>query len=129
MNHLARLVSILLKSSLLATLIFWLMIAEDFGAFLPFAVILSTIPITLICSFSILVSILPIVEFGGQDSFKKYFPYYSLVVFGTFVYFLFESNFDEFLTAFLVSAFFTLMQAWVWICKSPLNPKKNNKKP
>ncbi|WP_127844946.1 hypothetical protein [Psychroflexus aestuariivivens] len=126
MNHLASLFLILLKSSFLSTLIFWMMITEDFGIFFPIAILISMIPITIISSFTILISILPIVRLNKQDSFKKYFPYYSIVVFCGFTYLIVESNFDEFISAFLVSAFFTLMQAWVWICESQLNPKNND---
>lgn len=129
MSYLASLIPILLKSSLLATLIFWTMIAHSVGDFLPIAIVFSMIPIMLMSSFSIIVSILPFVGINRQDSFKKYFPYYSIVVFCLFTYFLVESNFEEFLSAFFISAFFTLMQAWVWICKSPLNQKNNYTNP
>lgn len=122
----ASLIRILLKSSLLASFIFCLVIADDFGVELIYLVTLTFIPIVLVCSFTILVSIVPIIKFGGQDSFVKYFPYYSISVFMIFTYFLIDSNFDEFLSAFTVSAFFTLMQAWVWLSKNNLNKKKRD---
>jgi hypothetical protein len=123
MNQVQNIPSILCKSALLAAVIFWAQIIEAFNmAFFPI-LIFSIIPIAIVSSLTIFVTIMPFYVIGGHLSnheiFKRYFPYYAIFTFGIASYYIFCSNFDSIVCAFFSSAFFTLMTAWVWIFKTP----------
>ena len=114
---------ILIKSSLTATCMFWLLIFQtDFDSFLLMMVPISVIPITIISSLTILGTIMPFYWFNinklnKYQIFKKYFPVYSITIFTISCYYVIISKYDHFVLAFFLTAFFTLMQAWVYIFK------------
>ena len=120
MNSSSNLSSTLLKAICLATTLFWiLIIPEDFN---QFWFIISIIPIAIVCSLTIIVTITPFFWLAKEnvtdhEVFKKVFPYYSIIAFGISVYFMIETNFESFICAFFITAFITLMQSWIWICK------------
>ena len=132
MENLNNLALTLLKATLLATIIFWMFIfsKESFPeAYILLIIIASIIPIFIVCTFTILITIMPFFwleqnNLSEGEIFKKYFPYYSIVAFCVFLYFMISTNFDDFVCAFSISAFFTLMQTWVWIGKNSSIKKK-----
>lgn len=131
MNSSGNLSSTLLKAICLATVLFWiLIIPEDLNQISPLFII-SIIPIAIVCSLTIIVTITPffwLAKEGVNDNeiFKKYFPYYSIITFGISVYYIIDTNFESFVCAFFITAFLTLMQSWIWICK-PKPIHKNSK--
>ncbi len=124
----------LLKSSVLATILFWVLIFAsvefNFDAY-PF-VIISIFPISIVCCLTIAITVLPFyfiekVHMSNRKIFKKHFPFYSIFVFGFSSYCIVSSNFDSIVCAFFISAFFTLMQSWIWIFKTPITKKEKEK--
>lgn len=122
---------ILLKASFMATVLFWTIILSEVSmndSFMVAIIIFSYIPIFIVCSLFILFTIVPILFFDTKDlnsseMFHKYFPYYSIIIFGISFFFIILSNFDKVISAFYITAFFTLMQSWIWICKTPTSEK------
>lgn len=121
----------ILKATLLTTIIFWVFVFYnefDLGM-IPY-ILLSIIPISFICSLTIVFTIMPFFWFvKGNTSkeiiFKKYFPFYSIIVFLLFIYPVISSDFQEYVIVFFLIAFFILMQSWIWLCK-PDNNQKNS---
>ncbi len=118
----------LLKSTLTAGTIFWfILLQEENLLYRPLMLIVFSIfPIIVLSSSIIMISIYPFTvinnnTFTKRDSFKKYFPYYTLVTFVICLFSTIAFQFDVFAIAFFSSAFITLMFAWVWMFK----PKKN----
>ncbi|ULC59014.1 hypothetical protein MBM09_13995 [Flaviramulus sp. BrNp1-15] len=106
-----------MKSTLLATIIFWLIIfTENFESdMIPF-ILLSIIPISICCAITITTTIVPFFWLQNEGTsnskiFKTYFPFYAIVSFGLCFYGALESLFT---ISFFASAFFTTMQSWVW---------------
>jgi hypothetical protein len=122
MNSSKNLSSTLLKATCLATILFWILIFYDeFHQISPLFII-SIIPIAIVCSLTIIVTITPffwLAKEGVTDHevFKKVFPYYSIIAFGISIYFIIDTHFERFICAFFITAFLTLMQSWIWICK------------
>lgn len=130
MRSLRNIPSTLVKSTLLAAFIFWLMIFSSSDFEYPVIILFSLVPIFIVCALTITFTIVPflILEDKGlsvENIFKKHFPYYAVLAFGIAFYCIIISDFDEFLSAFMLSAFFTLMQSWVWLCKPPINKTLN----
>jgi hypothetical protein len=132
MNSSNNIPATLLKSSLLATIIFWLVIVTsvEFNLdTLPPLLIISIVPISIVCSLTILITVVPfyVIEknnMSNREIFKKHFPFYSIFVFGISSYCIVNSNFESFVCAFFITAFFTLMQSWIWIYKTPTTEKE-----
>lgn len=129
MNSQNNIPRVLLKSSFLAFCIFWLQIAfEDFNTIIDigFYIILSFVLIFIICSLTIFVCIL-IVYYIVRDNlndrqiFKKFFPYSAILIFTFCAYCIVFSNFKTYVCIFFITVFFTLMQSWVWLCKTNSN--------
>ncbi|MDO5980097.1 hypothetical protein [Flavivirga spongiicola] len=119
--------SVILKSTILATCIFWIiLISENFqNDMIPF-VFLSIIPISICCTVTILFTIMPffLLKKDGSSNksvFKKYFPFYAIVSFSLCCYGVIELTFA---ISFFISAFFTTMQSWIWLAKD--NQQRNN---
>ncbi len=118
--------TITIKSVTLATCVFWLIIlTENQGGNSDFFVLflLSLIPISICCFFTILFTIVPFFwfenkELDGKQIFKRYFPYYSIICFALSFYFSFAAKFNIYSIAFSSSAFITTQQAWVWLSKN-----------
>ena len=131
MNSSGNLSSTLLKAICLATGLFWiLIISEDFNQ-ISLLILISIIPITIVCSITIIVTITPFFwlakeNVSNHEIFKKYFPYYSIITLGISTHFVILSNFESYVCAFFITAFITLMQSWIWICKP--NPIHKNSK-
>ena len=129
-----NLTSILLKATILATLLFWILIFSENSineSFIIVVIILSIIPISIVCSFVILITIMPFYwleqnKLNEKEIFKKYFPYYSIITFCICSYFIISTNLESFICAFIITAFFTLMQTWVWAGKIIVVHKKMN---
>ena len=109
MNSSKNLALIILKAILFATILFWTLIISDEGLnknILSFAII-SIIPIAIVCSIAVIVTITPFFWLAKEgvsdkDIFKKYFPYYSLIAFGISSYFIISTNFEDFVCAFFM---------------------------
>ena len=122
-----RIPSTILKSTILATCIFWILIimSEGFQSYMIPLVFLSMIPISICCAITILLTIVPFFWFrsnGLSDGlghrnkiiFNKYFPFYAIVTFCLCLYGIIELTFA---ISFFLSAFFTTMQSWIWLAK------------
>ena len=132
MNSSGNLSSTLLKAICLATVLFWiLIISEDFYQ-ISLLILISIIPIAIVCSLTIIVTITPFFWLAKEnvtdhEIFKRYFPYYSIITFGISTHFVILSNFESYVCAFFITAFITLMQSWIWICKpNPIEKNQNN---
>ncbi len=114
---------IITKACFLSTIIFWTIILSEISERdMPFLILISFIPITIICTATILLTIAPFFRFKNENSnnkdvFKICFPFYSLFCFSICCYSLINSGFNIFVISFCVSAFFTTMQSWVWFSK------------
>jgi hypothetical protein len=122
-----------LKSTALATTLIWVLnIRGNYFTFeiVPF-VLLSIIPIWIVCYISILITIVPfsVYEEGkitNKQLFKKYFPYYSICVFFGCVAICINSNFEIFVIIFFATVFFTTIITWVWFFKEEeMNTQKH----
>ncbi len=119
--------SVILKSTILATCIFWLFtISKGFQIDMLLLVFLSIIPISLCCTFTILLTIAPFFWFQGKEAsdrsynrnkvvFNKYYPFYTIAIFSLCLYGAIKFSFAN---SFFISVFFTTMQSWVWFAKS-----------
>lgn len=113
-----------LKATGLSALLFWLIILADTPDILSIPVILfSMIPIFLCCLLTIVFSVFPFYWFlegklSPKQIFNIYFPYYSIICFIICAFCICLFNFDTVAIAFFSSAFFTLLQAWVWNSKT-----------
>ena len=109
------------KSSVLAWIIFWLIITSE-GLnpdAIPFMVV-SIIPITIIVTFVILISIATFFWLSSSPKikvFKTYYPYCSVVAFSICTYGIISSDFNLITIAFFASAFITTSQSWGWFAK------------
>ena len=135
MNYPIKLTPIILKASLLATVLFWTLdISAGYYDQISPLMILSIIPILILCSLAIWITIMPFFWLKSKNIstdaiFKKYFPYYSIIAFSLCSYFIIASNFANVVCVFFITAFFTLMQSWVWICKILADVQKKNTNP
>ncbi|PQJ79251.1 hypothetical protein [Polaribacter porphyrae] len=135
MNSTNNMMPILLKAALFATVLFWtLILSEKFekGYFIIAIIIISIIPIFIICSLAVLYTILPLFllekkDLNSHEMFQKYFPYYAIIIFGICCFFVVNSNFDEPEFMFAITVFFTLMQSWIWLCKTGNKIDKSKK--
>jgi hypothetical protein len=131
MNASKNLAPTLLKATLLATFLFWTLIFEESSTDLeivPF-MFLSVIPISIVCSLTILITVMPFHWFKNEELtnpqiFKKFFPYYSIIAFVISSYCIVNSNFNHSVNVFFMTAFFTLLQSWIWLFKTPKHPQK-----
>ena len=125
MQQSSNILPVMLKSSLVATILFWISVCfinSDFDSFVLVLLFISIIPISIVCSLAILFTIVPLFLLEEKDIssdiiFRKYFPYHSIAIFSISTYFMITTNFDELVTCFFISAFFTLIQSWIWLCK------------
>jgi hypothetical protein len=123
-----NLIPILFKASAFATILFWILIfSEKFESesFIIAILILSIIPILIVCSLTILFTIAPFFLFkknniSNDEIFKKYIPYYSIIIFGISTYYMISTKFNNIVCAFFITAFFTLIKSWIWICKTSI---------
>lgn len=114
----------LAKSSILASVIFWIIIgSKEFNIdMIPF-VMLSYIPIFLCVLVVYFCSIGPFfwspkrTNFSNVQVFKMCFPYYTCITFGLCCYGIIVSDFDLYFSAFCMSAYITTNQSWVWFAK------------
>nr|WP_321230267.1 hypothetical protein [uncultured Psychroserpens sp.] len=118
----------LAKSSLLASVIFWIIIwSKEFEMnMMPF-VLLSYIPIFLCVLIVIVASICPFFWSAKNEIytkaqvFKMCFPYYTCIAFGLCCYGIITSDYDLYYSAFCISAYITTNQSWVWFAKEKTN--------
>lgn len=122
------------KSGLLSFGIFWIIfLSKEARIFYLGFIIISIIPIIIVSTFTISISILPFFalspNLSNKEIFKRYFPYYSIITFIILAYYIFMETYNNFTTAFYTSAFITLMQAWIWLCKrSTIEEELKNRK-
>lgn len=122
------------KSSLLALLIFWIIIgSKEFDIdMIPF-IMLSYIPIFICVLVVYLCSIGPIfwsaksANFSNAQIFKLCFPYYTCIAFGLCSYGIIASDFDLYFSAFCISAYITTNQSWIWFAKEKPNTPEISK--
>lgn len=118
---------ILAKSSLLSFCIFWgIIFIVDFEPGMFGFIVLSIIPISIVCSTFILFTIFPFFwrksnKVSKANIFRTYFPFYAIIVFGFSLFGTIIAKFYIFPISFFASAFFTTMQAWVWFSRDYKN--------
>jgi len=112
-----------IKATVFAAILMWSLIMHiEFSVeMLPF-ILLSIIPIWLVCFFSILITIAPFYYFNknrltNHNIFKKYFPYYSVFSFIGCIAMCIISEFYDFVISFFTIAFFTAILSWIWFFK------------
>jgi len=114
-----------LKAMLLATIIFWSLVGVLEGASteaFPF-VFLSMIPIFICCFLAILFTVTSIFSYlegtmTNDTIFKRYFPYYAIILFIICSFSILKFSFDSIAIAFFTTLFFTAMQSWIWYSKT-----------
>lgn len=120
----------ILKAIMLSTVVFWLVIiSEEFNTDMILIAFISIVPISICCSLTIAITIIPFFTFNKKmnciEVYKKYFPFYAMVSFSLCFYGVWDTNFNLFPVSFFLSAFFTTLQTWNWIVKDNM-PLKNN---
>lgn len=115
------------KSSLLASVIFWIIIgSKEFDMGMILLAILSYIPIFLCVTIVIIGSICPFFWFTTNETytktqvFKMCFPYYTCIAFGLCCYGIINSDYDLYFSAFWISTYITTNQSWVWFAKEDI---------
>lgn len=121
-----------LKSTLFCTILIWglnLLCFTNYNdihlssiSLMLLALILSAIPIFIVIYLMILLTITPfyiyeINKLSRKEIFKKYFPYYAIAFFGICLFIGIHYS-QLFFINFLISAFLTAMQTWVWFFNS-----------
>jgi len=112
------------KSTLLACIIFWSILALEISdsQMLPYF-LLMVIPIFICVTIVIVCTICPVFWLLQKDSldkiriFKTFFPYYAICAFGICAFGIISTNFEIFVTAFFTAAYVTTCQSWVWFTK------------
>jgi len=114
----------LLKSTLLATLIFWTInFTEEMDINYVPIVILSIIPIFICCAITITLTICPIFwlleneKMSKKRIFKTCFPIYSIIAFSLCAKSIYTIQSEIFFISFLITAYITTAQSWVWFAK------------
>lgn len=128
-----RSISTSLKATALATTLIWVLNSNSNNFNIknvPF-ILLSAIPIWIVCFTSILFTIVPFsaiqkVKTSNKQAFKKYFPYYSICAFMGCVSACIYTNFNEFVINFFTTAFLTATISWVWFFKNDENLVNKN---
>ena len=123
-NPIMNLPSNLAKSSMLATCIFWTIgMTDGFDLDMIPIIFFSYIPIFIMCSLTIIITICPFFwlaenkNFTKENVFYTYFPYYAIICFTICLYSIFSISYEAFLIGFFVAVFFTTMQSWIWFVK------------
>lgn len=128
----------ILKSTLVFVSAFWLAIIHSEGfhfEMIPF-IFLSFGVLLILCGLLISVTIMPFFWFAKKNLsnkmvFRKYFPLYSVITFLGFFYTLLIAAFETTISIFVTVLFFTLLQSWIWLCKSKklkIDNKQNTEK-
>lgn len=119
-----------LKATLFATFLMWFLNIGEWNLLeaIPF-ILLSSIPIWLVCYISIVVTILPIYsieknKLTNRQIFNKYFPYYTIVSFLICVFLMISEDFEMIFVYFLITAFFTASLSWIWLFNKENTPIK-----
>lgn len=115
------------KATVLATIIFWILVASQEGLSsdaIPF-VFISIILIFIICFIAILFSIAPFYSLNEQKKnnkqiFKIYFPFYAIILFSLCSYFMITGDFESIISCFFTTTFFTAIQSWIWFFKTSI---------
>ena len=128
MDTFHQLKSTAIKAAALATFLIWFLnMQNNFESIMLLLVIVSFIPIFIVCYIMILISIVPFYTYNNNLKnhiiFNKYFPIYAITFF-VICSFIAQNNQHIFLYKFLITAFLTAMQSWIWFFKKKLNENK-----
>ena len=112
-----------LKSSLLSSSIFWILMSLN-KSFESFFIVLWGITIIITFFFSLIMigmTILSLYEYKKNQIskaafFHTYFPYYTVIFFGVSAWFLYYNQ-EEFLLYVLIAANISAFMSWVWLFK------------
>lgn len=127
MDGLTRVGKTTTKAAFLATSILWIMLASEefiFDSVLILLIPISFLILLTISFFAILITIRTIYEYEAgrlikKHIFKKYFPYYSIIIFSLLMFNIIYNNFDFYAIVFSTTTFLTSVQSWVWFYKIP----------
>lgn len=114
----------IIKATGLSSIIFWSIIfTEVFNTDMFLFVIVSFIPIIICCALTIWLTIAPFFWLKKAGTNLKtirnrYFPFYSIMLFALSAFASIGSEFDIYVMAFVISAFFTALKSWSWIIES-----------
>ncbi|GAB1857536.1 hypothetical protein MHTCC0001_23720 [Flavobacteriaceae bacterium MHTCC 0001] len=116
----------LVKASFTAFAIFWAILLTEktlYGTNFAEVMLLSIIPVAICCAVTICLTIAPFFWVKNEKTEfkvyrKVYFPYYAITLATICTSMIVCSNFNIFMIAFTLSAFFTLLKSWGWIIKS-----------
>ncbi|WP_156112443.1 hypothetical protein [Lacinutrix jangbogonensis] len=115
------------KSTLLATCVFWIInFTEEFDQDILGLVLLSIIPICICVTLVIILTICPVFWFLKKEDESNYslakrcFPYYIILMFGLCALGATTTYYELYFISFLVSAFITTAQSWVWFTKEKM---------
>ena len=115
----------LAKSCVLAAMVFWIIAGVEIGeANIILIVLLSFIPIFFVSSIVILTTICSVFWIAEKSSlckiqvYKRYFPYYAIIMFGIAAFGIISTDFSPLSIAFFSSAFLTTSQSWIWFAKT-----------
>ena len=129
-----KIASNIFKSSVLAYIIFWLIILafepdEIYGLFFIFSYIPIFICVALVVGFTICPFFWVFMneKRNTKQVFKLCFPWYSVIGFSICFYQVHQFEYYFFALAFFTSAFLTTCQSWLWFAleksKSEINTK------
>lgn len=121
-----RLFSTSLKATVVATTLIWVLNAKGHLFNLdniPY-ILISIVPIWLVCFTSIILTIVPFSLFEkgkntNKQVFNTFFPYYSICAFIVSITAFIYSDFNEVAINFFTTTFFTVIASWVWFFKNP----------
>ena len=123
-----NILSTVIRAIGLSALIFWsIILTHSFSLNILMFILPSLIPISICCILTIWGTIAPFfisrkrIE-NLETIYRKYFPFYSITIFGLCFFAILTSKFDVYALAFFTSAFFTALQSWNWIVKFNKKP-------
>lgn len=114
------------KAAFLSASILWTMLAAEediLDGVLIILIPISILILLIISFFAILITLLPFLKNESEGLncykiFKKYFPYYSILIFSALTFNIFYNDFDYYSIIFSATTFLTAMQSWVWFFKT-----------
>lgn len=127
MNSTERVLATTWKAALLSSSLFWLLILMNEGMGIDFylGILISTLLSFILCFIAIMATVMPFylleeMKLSSTNIFKKYFPYYAIIIFSLCMYFVIIEDFENFIIIFCTTTFITAIQSWIWFFKAPI---------
>lgn len=116
-----RTASVLGKSIMLATIVFWLFFSNEIQSDNFSLILFSFIPISICVCITLFITIYPwfvILKKDSKTVFNSVFPFYSTLLFITSASIICLNDYGNLITSFLISAYVTTCYAWLCFSKS-----------